>query len=226
MTEMKPVQPRRGIRGGWMSWAIGLVLLVGVLAVVYIWQNGSDDGDEDNGSAASSDIVIENAWVRATTGLAAAPVVTEAAGMDMPAAGATEAAGDMAGMDMPAEATEAAGDMGGMEMGSSDAVTAAYMTITNNADEEDVLTAVTCADTREVQIHETTMNGDVMQMRPLTEGLTIPADSTVTLEPGGIHLMLLGFDADFEPGQTVQLVLTFASGKELTVDAEVRTGME
>jgi copper(I)-binding protein len=225
MTEMKPVQPRRGIRGGWMSWAIGLVLLVGVLAVVYIWQNGSDDGDEDNGSAASSDIVIENAWVRATTGLAAAPVVTEAAGMDMPAE-ATEAAGEMAGMDMTAEATEVAGDMGGMEMGSSDAVTAAYMTITNNADEEDVLTAVTCADTREVQIHETTMNGDVMQMRPLTEGLTIPADSTVTLEPGGIHLMLLGFDADFEPGQTVQLVLTFASGKELTVDAEVRTGME
>ncbi|WP_119067693.1 copper chaperone PCu(A)C [Aggregatilinea lenta] len=206
MTEMQPVEPRGGIRGGWLSWVIVLVLLVAVLAVVYVWQSGSDDGDEDNGDAASSGIVIENAWVRATTGFADA---TESMGeMEMPAADATES---MAGMDMgtPAET-----------------ITAAYMTITNNADEDDVLTGVTCADAREVQIHETTMNGDVMQMRPLTDGLTIPADSSVTLEPGGFHMMLIGIDAAFEPGQTVELVLTFASGKELTVDAEVRTGME
>ncbi len=232
MTEMQPVEPRGGIRGGWLSWVIVLVLLVAVLAVVYVWQSGSDD-DEDDGQAASSGIVIADAWVRATTGIAVAPDVTgEAAEMqnDAPsmAAGTMEATagmGDMDGMDMPtAEATDS---MAGMDMGApAETITAAYMTITNNADEDDVLTGVTCADAREVQIHETTMNGDVMQMRPLTDGLTIPADSSVTLEPGGFHMMLIGIDAAFEPGQTVELVLTFASGKELTVDAEVRTGME
>ncbi len=231
MTEMQPVQPRRGIRGGWLVGVIVLVLLVAVLAVVYIWQNGSED--EDDGRAASSGIVIADAWVRATTGIAVAPDVTgEAADMqaDAPSmtvgtAEATAAMGDMGEMVMPtAEATES---MDGMDMiAPAETITAAYMTITNNADEDDVLTGVTCADAREVQIHETTMNGDVMQMRELADGLAIPAGETVTLEPGGFHMMLLGADDNLEPGQTVDLVLTFASGKEITVTADVRTGME
>lgn len=207
MAEMRPVQPRRGgIFGGGLAWGIGLVLLVAVLAVVYAWQRGSD-GDEDAGQAASSGIVVDDAWVRATTSLAVAPEATESMGV-IPTAAATEAMDDM--------------DMGA----ASETITAAYMTITNHADEDDVLTGVTCPAAREVQIHETTLNGDVMQMRPLADGLTIPADSSVTLEPGGIHMMLMGIDAVFEPGQTVELVLSFASGKELTVNAEVRSGME
>lgn len=212
---------RRGMYGGWVAWIIAAVLLVAVLLIIYVWQSGSDD--EEEGQAASAGIVIADAWVRATGGMPMAPGVTgEAPDMEgdgptvsIGTAEATEAPG---GMAPEAEATGAAGDMVA-DMGG---VTAAYMTITNDADEEDRLVSVTCSDADEVQIHETTMNGDVMQMRPVVE-LVIPANSSVELRPGGLHLMLLGIDAVFEPGQSVQLVLDFASGKQLTVNAEVRS---
>jgi hypothetical protein len=52
--------------------------------------------------------------------------------------------------------------------------------------------------------------------------LEIPADGGVTLEPGGNHIMLMDLQRDLNPGETVTLTLTFASGKTLTVEAEIR----
>ncbi len=60
-----------------------------------------------------------------------------------------------------------------------------------------------------VQIHEMAMEGDVMKMRQLTDGLEIPAGETVTLAPGGLHLMFLGLKQAFVEGQTVPVTLVF-----------------
>ena len=59
-------------------------------------------------------------------------------------------------------------------------------------------------------------------MRPLADGLDIPANESVTLEPGGFHLMLMDLQESLVAGETVSLTLTFESGKEITVDAEIR----
>jgi copper(I)-binding protein len=53
------------------------------------------------------------------------------------------------------------------------------------------------------------MEGDMMQMRPLTEGLPVPADGVATLAPGGAHLMFMEITAPFVDGETVPVTLTF-----------------
>ena len=45
-------------------------------------------------------------------------------------------------------------------------------------------------------------------MQPV-DGIVIPAGGTVTLEPGGYHVMLVGLTGDLAAGQVVRLTLTF-----------------
>jgi copper(I)-binding protein len=59
----------------------------------------------------------------------------------------------------------------------------------------------------------------MMGMEPVDE-IAVAATTTVRLEPGGLHLMLFGFEAAV--GSTVELELTFGSGSAITVPAEVR----
>lgn len=68
-----------------------------------------------------------------------------------------------------------------------------------------------------VEIHEMKMDGNVMRMRALEQGLELPRGETVELRPGGYHLMLMGLKQPLQAGTTVPVVLRF-------VDAEGRTG--
>jgi copper(I)-binding protein len=61
----------------------------------------------------------------------------------------------------------------------------------------------------------------MMGMREI-QALDVPAGETVSLVPGGYHLMLLELADDLVPGETFQLTLTFATAGEVTVDVEVR----
>jgi len=61
----------------------------------------------------------------------------------------------------------------------------------------------------------------MMGMREI-EALDLPAGQTVSLVPGGYHLMLLELADDLVPGQTFELTLAFATAGEVTVDVEVR----
>ena len=73
-----------------------------------------------------------------------------------------------------------------------------------------------------VEIHETTIDeNNVMRMRPV-EGIDIPAKGSVELKPGGYHIMLLNVKKALQPGDKLSLTLTFASGKNVTVEADVR----
>lgn len=53
-----------------------------------------------------------------------------------------------------------------------------------------------------------TMDGGVMKMRKL-EGIDVPAKGSLVLEPGGMHLMLIGLKAPLAEGQSVPLELRF-----------------
>ncbi len=65
------------------------------------------------------------------------------------------------------------------------------------------------------------MAGGVMQMREV-DSIVIPAGETVSLEPGGLHIMLLDLQTELEPGDTIEVTLVFAEAGEMTVTAEVR----
>lgn len=98
---------------------------------------------------------------------------------------------------------------------------AAYLTITNNGDEDETLLAAKTDVAGAVEIHETKMDGDVMRMAPLKDGLVIPAGETVALEPGGTHLMLIGLTKSLIAGGTFELTLTFAQAGDVTVTVPI-----
>lgn len=85
---------------------------------------------------------------------------------------------------------------------------AAYMVITNNGDTDDTLLAVT-ADFPQVTLHETVIQNEIASMTRM-ENIVIPAGETVSLEPGGLHIMFMGLNGDpFTDGERIPATLVF-----------------
>jgi copper(I)-binding protein len=98
---------------------------------------------------------------------------------------------------------------------------AAYLTLSGGTTDDRLIGVQTDA-AEHVELHRTTAGeSGMMGMEPV-DAIDVPASTTVKLEPGGLHLMLFGLQA--EPGDEVELRLTFASGAELSVPATVRAG--
>jgi copper(I)-binding protein len=102
----------------------------------------------------------------------------------------------------------------GMSMG------VAYLSITNNGAQPEVLTAASSPAAASVQFHQTTISDGMARMRPLTE-VTIAPGATVKLEPGAIHLMLVDLKAPLEPGKSVPLTLEFRNAGKITVQLTI-----
>ena len=96
-------------------------------------------------------------------------------------------------------------------------VAGGFVTIVNTGAEDDRLVSATSDIARETQIHEMAMEGDVMKMRQLSDGLVIPAGETVTLAPGGYHIMFMGLTGSLVEGETVPVILTFERAGTVTV---------
>ncbi len=73
-----------------------------------------------------------------------------------------------------------------------------------------------------VEIHESRLDGEIMRMRALPDGVNVPADGEMTLAPGGIHLMLLDLPKPLQTGEQISLTLQFENAGEISVQAEVR----
>ena len=73
------------------------------------------------------------------------------------------------------------------------------------------------------EVHEMKMDGDVMRMRALPNGLALPAGKTVALTPGGYHVMLMDLKATLPKDSTIPLTLTFknAKGEQSQVELKV-----
>ncbi|MEM7641524.1 MAG: copper chaperone PCu(A)C [Pseudomonadota bacterium] len=97
-------------------------------------------------------------------------------------------------------------------------VAGAYMTIVNTGD-DDVLLSVEVPETKagHVQLHETSMEDGIMRMSELEGGIPIPAGETVTLESGGLHLMLMRLPQGLADGDLVPATLTFQEAGKVHV---------
>ncbi len=98
--------------------------------------------------------------------------------------------------------------------------TAAYVTITNTGTAADRLTAADAPGAGSVEIHTSGMKDGVMRMRRL-EGLEIPGGGTVTMAPGGFHIMIIDVEEPVQVGSVVPLTLTFEGAGSITTDATV-----
>lgn len=101
----------------------------------------------------------------------------------------------------------------------ADGNSAAYMTILNGLDTDVTLTDAASSISGMVQLHETTSNDGVMSMNHAPDGWVIPAGGTLTLAPGGKHVMIMNLSAPLAAGEEIDLLLTFDNGdiQELTV---------
>ena len=89
--------------------------------------------------------------------------------------------------------------------------TGAFMKIT--AKEGGTLVGVATPVAGVAEVHEMKMDGDVMRMRALPNGLALPAGKTVALTPGGYHVMLMDLKATLPKDSTIPLTLTFKDAK-------------
>jgi periplasmic copper chaperone A len=71
-----------------------------------------------------------------------------------------------------------------------------------------------------VEIHEMSMENDVMKMRQIP-GLDLPAGKATDLKPGGYHVMMMDLKAPVKAGDTVPLTLTFEDAAQKTFTVEV-----
>jgi len=97
-----------------------------------------------------------------------------------------------------------------------------YLTIENKGATPDKLVGGSSPIAGKVEVHEMAMNNNVMTMRPLMGGLTIPPGKSVTLAPGGYHIMLMELKAPLKKGDKVPVTLAFekAGQAKITLDVE------
>ena len=100
-------------------------------------------------------------------------------------------------------------------------VAAAYMTLHNGGTEPVRVIGVRSALAGHAMIHETHLENGVSTMRP-HEPLTIAPGASVTLEPGGLHVMLHDLAHPLALDEQVPLELLLAGGGRAVVSARVR----
>ena len=102
-------------------------------------------------------------------------------------------------------------------------VAAGYLTIVNGAGADDRLVSASSPRAAQIEVHEMSMDGAIMRMRPVAGGLAVPAGATVTLSPGGgLHLMFMGVTQPFAEGETIPVTLTFEHAGDVAVELRVR----
>jgi copper(I)-binding protein len=97
----------------------------------------------------------------------------------------------------------------------------AFLTVTNKGTTPDRLVSVASPAAGTVQVHEMKMEGNVMRMREHEGGLEIAPGATVTLAPGGLHIMMMGLKAPLKQGEKVPLTLVFEKAGSIDVELAV-----
>lgn len=102
------------------------------------------------------------------------------------------------------------------------AVGGGFLTITNRGSREDRLLSGTSPVAAEVQLHTMTMDGGIMRMRQVTDGIAVPAKGSVELKPGGYHIMFMGLKRQLRQGERVPVTLRFQRARSVVVQFAVQ----
>ena len=97
-----------------------------------------------------------------------------------------------------------------------------FLTVTNKGATPDKLISAKSAAAETVQIHEMKMDGNVMRMRELDKGLEIPPGATVTLKPGGYHIMFMELKAPFAKDTKIPVTLVFEKSGSIDIELPVQ----
>nr|WP_091131940.1 DUF1775 domain-containing protein [Microvirga guangxiensis] len=97
-----------------------------------------------------------------------------------------------------------------------------YLRITNTGKESDRLIGGSFPNASRVEVHEMTMENDIMRMKQVAGGLEIKPGATLELKPGGYHLMFMDLTAPLAEGQVMKGTLVFEKAGTVAVEYTVR----
>jgi copper(I)-binding protein len=98
----------------------------------------------------------------------------------------------------------------------------AYLSIENRGKTADRLLKVSSPVANSVELHNMSMDGNVMHMREV-ENIELKASEKLSMHPGdGYHLMLMGLKRPLKSGDKVPLNLLFEKAGKIAVDATVQ----
>src|SRR5690606_15497306 len=108
----------------------------------------------------------------------------------------------------------------------SASVLAAFMVLRNPGDAPVEIVSVSSTRFARVEMHQTRSEEGMAKMIR-QERLSVPAQGTLELAPGGYHLMLFEPDQPVQAGERIGFTLHTRDGNDIAVDAEVHraTGM-
>lgn len=101
-------------------------------------------------------------------------------------------------------------------------VSAGFLSIANTGKEDDRLIKADTTISTMTQIHDMKMDGDVMKMFELPEGIPIPAGTTVDLKPKSLHLMFMDLKKPPVAGEHFTVTLTFEKAGTVEVGFDVK----
>jgi copper(I)-binding protein len=96
------------------------------------------------------------------------------------------------------------------------------LSIQNDGDEDDRLVGGSTPVAHNVAVRRAFLVHGRPASAPAPDGIVIPADATITIEPGTSHLALFALRTDLVQGETFPLTLRFERAGEVTVIARVR----
>jgi len=101
--------------------------------------------------------------------------------------------------------------------------TAAYVAIENTGQTPDRLVSASCVCAKTASLHTMSMNGTMMEMGEAKNGFAIAPGQTLTLKPGGDHIMLMGLTGHPQDGDFVDVTLNFEKAGAITLHMPVST---
>ncbi|KAA9156415.1 copper chaperone PCu(A)C [Microbacterium lushaniae] len=102
-------------------------------------------------------------------------------------------------------------------------MSAGFGELTNDSDNEVTVVSASTEASAMLELHETVENENgEMVMRHIEGGFVIPANGSITLEPGGNHIMLIDLTAPLAAGEEVKFTLTFSDDTTYDFTAPVK----
>jgi periplasmic copper chaperone A len=97
----------------------------------------------------------------------------------------------------------------------------AYISVTNVDTVSVVITSVSSTDAQSAELHESMQHDGMVHMtaRPLVQ---IVRDSTLSMVPGGVHVMLNGLTRALAQGDSLTVTFGLADGRQVPVRVGVR----
>ncbi|HEY5607027.1 MAG TPA: copper chaperone PCu(A)C [Alphaproteobacteria bacterium] len=97
---------------------------------------------------------------------------------------------------------------------------ALYLTLHNGGSESDRLVAVSTPMAQRAELHSSVEQDNVARMQKI-DGIELSPGGSVPLQPGGLHIMLVGLDPTVKPGVSMPVTFRFQRAGDIVIGAPV-----